>query len=94
MFIPGVVVNSETDEQVQANVNNKSYDDLKKRLSSVLGTKGARTQDPETVSEEDDSYDTERTAKSTSSFSSSSNSGSNDEDDDEALSYFSKLANS
>ncbi|MDW7641335.1 MAG: hypothetical protein SCG72_02905 [Nitrosarchaeum sp.] len=72
----------------------KSYDDLKKRLSSVLGTKGARTQDPETVSEEDDSYDTERTAKSTSSFSSSSNSGSNDEDDDEALSYFSKLANS
>jgi hypothetical protein len=72
----------------------KSYDDLKKRLSSVLGTKGARTQDPETVSEEDDSYDAERTAKSTSSFSSSSNSGSNDEDDDEALSYFSKLANS
>ena len=30
MFIPGVVVNSETDEQVQANVNNKAYDDLKK----------------------------------------------------------------
>jgi len=72
----------------------KSYDDLKKRLSSVLGTKGARTQDPETVSEEDDSYDAERTAKSTSSFSSSSSSSSssNDEDEDEALSYFSRLA--
>ena len=30
MFIPGVVVNSETDEQVQTNINNKAYDDLKK----------------------------------------------------------------
>ena len=69
----------------------KSYDDLKKRLSSVLGTKGARTQDPETVSEEDDSYDVERTAKSTSSFSSSSSSTS-DDDEDETLSYFSRLA--
>ena len=68
----------------------KSYDDLKKRLSSVLGTKGARTQDPETVSEEDDSYDVERTAKSPSSFSSSSS--SSNEDEDEALSYFSRLA--
>ena len=70
----------------------KSYDDLKKRLSSVLGTKGARTQDPETVSEEDDSYDVERTVKSTSSFSSSSSSSNEDEDEDEALSYFSRLA--
>ena len=72
----------------------KSYDDLKKRLSSVLGTKGARTQDPETVSEEDE-YEVERSVKSTSSFSSSSSSTSDDdEDEDEALSYFSKLANS
>ena len=73
----------------------KSYDDLKKRFTSVLGTKGARTQDPETASEEDE-YDVERSTKSASSFSSSSRSASDDddEDEDEALSYFSKLANS
>ena len=77
--------------ELVANDQFKSYDDLKKRLSSVLGTKGARTQDPETVSEEDE-YEVERSTKSTSSFSSSSSSASDDEDEDEALSYFSRLA--
>ena len=39
MFIPGVVVNSETDEQVQTNINNKAYDDLKKsKIGSDLYT--------------------------------------------------------
>ena len=39
MFIPGVVVNSETEEQVQTNILNKAYDDLKKsKIGSDLYT--------------------------------------------------------
>ncbi len=48
MFIPGVVVNSETDEQVQTNINNKAYDDLKKsKIGSDLYTmRGTQTLNP------------------------------------------------
>jgi len=67
----------------------KSYDDLKKRLDSVLGTKTAtKRQDPETIDEEEEF---EPTVKTT--LSSKSSSVDEDEDDD-TLSYFQKLAES
>ncbi len=67
----------------------KSYDDLKKRLDYVLGLRGATTrQDPETVAEEEEVAPQPVAAAPVPSVS------TNTEDEDEALSYFSKLANS
>jgi len=67
----------------------KSYDDLKKRLDSVLGTKTVtKRQDPETIDEEEEF---EPTVKTTSSSKSSS---VDEDEDDDTLSYFQKLAES
>lgn len=77
-------LNEFTDEK-----NFKSYDDLKKRLDSVLGTKtSTKRQDPETIDEEEEF---EPTVKTTSSSKSSS---VDEDEDDDALSYFQKLAES
>ena len=64
----------------------KSYDDLKKRLDYVLGLRGATArQDPETVAEEEEvvPQPVAATAPTTT-----------DSDEEDALSYFSKLAES
>ena len=64
----------------------KSYDDLKKRLEYVLGLRGATPrQDPETVAEEEEvvPQPVAATAPTTT-----------DSDEEDALSYFSKLAES
>ena len=65
----------------------KSYDELKTRLSYVLGNKKV-TQDVETIDEDNDRGEAEQlvTAAVTSTPTPSST------DDDEALSYFAKLA--
>ena len=66
----------------------KSYEDLKKRLGYVLGLKGTpKQQDPETIDEEEISYN-----DSSSKTSSSVSSSSDDEDEEDPMSYFSKLA--
>tara|TARA_Y100000022_G_scaffold79751_1_gene68682 strand:- start:113 stop:1021 length:909 start_codon:yes stop_codon:yes gene_type:complete len=70
----------------------KSYDDLKKRLNSVLGTKQQlRAPDPETVDEElgNDSANDEELSKLAAA---ATGGGSSDPDEDDALSYFQKLA--
>ena len=66
----------------------KSYDELKTRLSYVLGNKKV-TQDVETIDEDNDRGEAEQlvTAAVTSTPTPSST-----DDDDEALSYFAKLA--
>ena len=66
----------------------KSYDELKTRLSYVLGNKKV-TQDAETIDEDSDRGEAEQlvTAAVTSTPTPSST-----DDDDEALSYFAKLA--
>ena len=66
----------------------KSYDELKTRLSYVLGNKKV-TQDAETIDEDGDRGEAEQlvTAAVTSTPTPSST-----DDDDEALSYFAKLA--
>ena len=68
----------------------KSYDELKTRLSNVLGTKQVR-QDTETIEQEFEdvkaSTPVAETVESVSKVSSS-------DEDDEALSYFAKLAES
>ena len=66
----------------------KSYDELKTRLSYVLGNKKV-TQDVETIDEDGDRGEAEQlvTAAVTSTPTPSST-----DDDDEALSYFAKLA--
>ena len=70
----------------------KSYEDLKKRLDYTLGIKGTpKFQDPETIDEEEE-VEVSRPAKETTSVRSSAS--SDDENEDDALSYFSKLANS
>jgi len=70
----------------------KSYEDLKKRLDYTLGLKGTpKYQDPETIGEEEED-EVSRPAKETTSVRPSAS--SDDEDEDDALSYFSKLANS
>jgi hypothetical protein len=75
--------------------NFKSYDDLKKRLDQVLGTKSTlKRQDPETIDEEEEMISTTR---DDSTFTSSSKTKVEEDDEDEnddALSYFSRLANS
>jgi hypothetical protein len=75
----------------------KSYDELKKRLDYVLGTKGTRRQDPEVADEESTSRGPireldEDLRSELSSLSSSKSSSYSDDEDDDALSYFSKLA--
>lgn len=74
----------------------KSYDELKKRLEYVLGTKGSRRQDPEVADEEETSRgsirDLDEDLRTELSNLTSSKSSSYDEDDDDTLSYFSKLA--
>jgi hypothetical protein len=74
----------------------KSYDELKKRLDYVLGSKGARRQDPEVADEEETSRgpvrDLDEDLRTELSNLSSSKSSSYDEDDDDTLSYFAKLA--
>ncbi len=82
----------------------KSYDDLKKRLDYTLGLRGVpKSQDPETVAEEEEWERERRGETSTSSSSRSStfddvevpsSKYSDDEDEDDALSYFQKLAES
>ena len=70
----------------------KSYEDLKKRLDYTLGIKGTpKYQDPETIGEEEE-VEVSRPVKDTVSVRPSAS--SDDEDEDDALSYFSKLANS
>ena len=70
----------------------KSYEDLKKRLDYTLGLKGTpKYQDPETIGEEEE-VEVSRPVKDTVSVRPSAS--SDDEDEDDALSYFSKLANS
>ena len=76
----------------------KSYDELKKRLDYVLGTKGARRQDPDEGEEE------EYTRGSTKELDEDLRSELNnlqptrrvaapvEDDDDDALSYFARLA--
>ena len=66
----------------------KSYDELKKRLGYVLGTKTTVRQDPEVVDEDNDRGAAEElvTAATTSSRSTSN------DDEDDALSYFAQLA--
>jgi hypothetical protein len=71
----------------------KSYEDLKKRLEYTLGIKGTpKYQDPETIGE-DEEVEVSRPVKESVSVRPSSSS-SDDENEDDALSYFSKLANS
>ena len=74
----------------------KSYDELKKRLDYVLGSKGARRQDPEVADEEETSRgpvrDLDEDLRTELSNLSSSKSSSYDEDDDDTLNYFAKLA--
>jgi hypothetical protein len=77
----------------------KSYDDLKKRLDYVLGTKGTpRYQDPEEFDEEENTRGSSReltedlrdqlsSPKPTRTISSS-----DEDEDDDALSYFARLA--
>ena len=70
----------------------KSYEDLKKRLDYTLGLKGTpKFQDPETI-DEDEEVEVSRSVKETVSVRPSAS--SDDDDEDDALSYFSKLANS
>ena len=73
--------------ELVANDQFKSYDELKTRLSYVLGNKKV-TQDAETIDEDGDRGEAEQlvTAAVTSTPAPSST------DDDEALSYFAKLA--
>ena len=74
--------------ELVANDQFKSYDELKTRLSYVLGNKKV-TQDVETIDEDNDRGEAEQlvTAAVTSTPTPSST-----DDDDEALSYFAKLA--
>jgi len=73
--------------ELVANDQFKSYDELKTRLSYVLGNKKV-TQDVETIDEDNDRGEAEQlvTAAVTSTPTPSST------DDDDALSYFAKLA--
>lgn len=74
----------------------KSYDELKKRLEYVLGTKGVRRQDPEVEDEEDTRgpvRDLDEDLRSELRNLTPTRSSSVDEDEeDDTLSYFAKLA--
>lgn len=74
----------------------KSYEELKTRLDSVLGTKGSRRTDEE-VNDEDDYRGsapslTEDLRGELNSLKSSRSVAVDDDEDDESLSYFAKLA--
>ena len=74
----------------------KSYEELKTRLESVLGTKGSRRTDEE-VNDEDDYRGsapslTEDLRGELNSLKSSRSVAVDDDEDDESLSYFAKLA--
>ena len=74
----------------------KSYEELKTRLESVLGTKGSRRIDEE-VNDEDDYRGsapslTEDLRGELNSLKSSRSVAVDDDEDDESLSYFAKLA--
>jgi len=74
--------------ELVANDQFKSYDELKTRLSYVLGNKKV-TQDAETIDEDSDRGEAEQLV--TAAVKSTPTPSSTD-DDDEALSYFAKLA--
>ena len=74
--------------ELVANDQFKSYDELKTRLSYVLGNKKV-TQDVETIDEDNDRGEAEQLV--TAAVTSTPTPSSTDEDD-EALSYFAKLA--
>jgi hypothetical protein len=76
--------------ELVANDQFKTYDELKTRLSSVLGTKPVRN-DVETVEQEVE--DVRASAPVVETVESVSKAPATDEDDD-ALSYFAKLAES
>ena len=71
--------------ELVANDQFKSYDELKTRLSYVLGNKKV-TQDVETIDEDDDRGEAEQLVTAAVTSSSST------DDEDDAMSYFSKLA--
>lgn len=72
--------------------NFKSYEDLKKRLDQVLGTKGTtRRQDPEVLDEEEEF---EPIKEKDSVRASSASNDDEDEEEDYSMSYFKKLAES
>jgi hypothetical protein len=76
----------------------KSYDELKKRLDYVLGTKGSRRQDPEV--EEEETYSRGPSRELTEDLRSELNSLQptrraavvEEDEDDDTLSYFARLA--
>ena len=67
----------------------KSYEDLKKRLEYVLGSKRP-TQDPEVFDEDNDRGEAEELV--TAAVSAPPTTSTVDKDEDDALSYFAKLA--
>ena len=67
----------------------KSYEDLKKRLEYVLGSKRP-AQDPEVFDEDDDRGEAEELV--TAAVSAPPTTSTVDKDEDDALSYFAKLA--
>jgi len=67
----------------------KSYEDLKKRLEYVLGSKRP-TQDPEVFEEDNDRGEAEELV--TAAVSAPPTTSTVDKDEDDALSYFAKLA--
>ena len=71
--------------ELVANDQFKSYDELKTRLSYVLGNKKV-TQDVETIDEDNDRGEAEQLVTAAVTSSSST------DDEDDAMSYFSKLA--
>jgi hypothetical protein len=74
----------------------KSYDELKKRLDYVLGTKGSRRVDEEVAEEEEYSRgpvrDLDEDLRTELKNLTPTKSSSYDEDEDDTLSYFAKLA--
>ena len=78
--------------ELVANDQFKTYDELKTRLSSVLGTKPVRN-DAETIEQEEEVVAQVKSSRPTATDSKLSEDGWNKEtEDDDALSYFSKLA--
>jgi len=75
--------------ELVANDQFKSYDELKTRLSYVLGNKKV-TQDVETIDEDNDRGEAEQLV--TAAVTSTPTPSSTDDDEDDAMSYFSKLA--
>jgi hypothetical protein len=73
----------------------KSYEDLKKRLDYVLGTRGVpKYQDPEVMDEEsdNDSYSVDPTPRRSVEPVAVAAGVDRDEDEEDALSYFARLA--